>query len=526
MGTATDPQRDLAFEQLISELSATFVNLPAAAVDDHIKKALGQVAEFLDLDRSHVLQRGVQTGGLLVTHLWVREKRWHVPPIVPADAYPWVIQQVLIGEPVIFSRADDLPAEASRDRDFLKRYGPLSSVVLPLVVGGSVIGAVGFGSLRHERVWPPAVVDRLRLITQIIGSALVRKRSEVELHAALAEIKELKGQLELENDHLRREIAGQQWHDEIVGESEPIRDVLSQVQQVAETRAAVLLLGETGVGKELIARSIHRLSPRRNRPIVKVNCAALPSTLVESELFGREKGAYTGALTRQAGRFELADQSTIFLDEVSELPLELQAKLLRVLQDGEFERLGSATTTKVDVRVIAATNRDLASEVRVGRFREDLFYRLNVFPISIPPLRDRPEDIPMLVWAFVREFELTMGKRIESIPRGDLDGLLGYAWPGNIRELRNVIERAMIVSTGVTLRPEVPAGGPSEPRKSDSPRLEDVERQHIRAVLERAKWRIRGPRGAASVLGLKPTTLEARMVKLGINRPADSSSES
>jgi transcriptional regulator with GAF, ATPase, and Fis domain len=253
--------------------------------------------------------------------------------------------------------------------------------------------------------------------------------------------------------------------------------------------------------------------------MVKVNCAALPSTLVESELFGREKGAYTGALTRQAGRFELADQSTIFLDEVSELPLELQAKLLRVLQDGEFERLGSSTTMKTDVRVIAATNRDLASEVRAGRFREDLFYRLNVFPISIPSLRDRPEDIPLLVWTFVREFELTMGKRIQNIPRGNLDGLLAYAWPGNIRELRNVIERAMIVSTGVTLRPEVPVGGPSEPRKSGSRRLEDVERQHIRTVLEQAKWRIRGPEGAASVLGLKPTTLEGRLVKLGIKRP-------
>jgi transcriptional regulator with GAF, ATPase, and Fis domain len=515
----SDPQHTLAFEHLISNLSATFVNLPAAVVDDHVKKALGQVAEFLDLDRSHVLQRDQENRVLRVTHLWIRDRRWYIPPIVPTEGYPWIIEQVLRGESVIFSHTDDLPPEASRDRKFLNRYGPLSAVVLPLVAGGSVIGGVGFGALRHKRVWAPDVVDRLRLITEIIGSALVRKRSEDELCAALAEIKELKGQLELENTYLRREIADHQRHAEIVGESKAIRDVLSQAQQVAETRSAVLLLGETGVGKELIARAIHRLSARRDRPMVKVNCAALPSTLVESELFGREKGAYTGALTRQAGRFELADQSTIFLDEVSELPLELQAKLLRVLQDGEFERLGSSTTMKTDVRVIAATNRDLASEVRAGRFREDLFYRLNVFPISIPSLRDRPEDIPLLVWTFVREFELTMGKRIQNIPRGNLDGLLAYAWPGNIRELRNVIERAMIVSTGVTLRPEVPVGGPSEPRKPGSRRLEDVERQHIRTVLEQAKWRIRGPEGAASVLGLKPTTLEGRLVKLGIKRP-------
>jgi transcriptional regulator with GAF, ATPase, and Fis domain len=518
----TDPRHHLAFEQLISELSATFVNLPATAADDHIKKALSQVADFLDLDRSHVLQRDQHTDTLRVTHLWVREKRWHVPAIVPSDAYPWVTRQILRGEAVIFSRADDLPPEASGDLDFIRRYGPLSTVVMPLVVGGAVIGAVGFGSLRHEREWSDAVVDRLRLITQIIGSALVRKRSEEELHAALAEIKTLKGRLELENAYLRQEITIHQQHGEIIGESEAIRAVLSQVRQVAQTRAAVLLHGETGVGKELVARAIHRVSSRQSRPMVKVNCAALPSTLVESELFGREKGAYTGALARQLGRFELADQSTIFLDEVSELPVELQAKLLRVLQDGEFERLGSSTTIKVDARVIAATNRDLAAGVRAGRFREDLFYRLNVFPIAIPPLRDRSEDIPLLVWTFVRELEVTMGKRIESIPKECLDALLAYSWPGNIRELRNVVERAMIVSTGVALRPQVPVGAPSELATRDSSRLEDIERRHIRAVLERTRWKVRGPRGAANILGLKPTTLEARMAKLGIKRVQDS----
>jgi PAS domain S-box-containing protein len=348
------------------------------------------------------------------------------------------------------------------------------------------------------------------------------KHTEAELRRALAELQELRSQLELENAYLRQEIGHRP--EEIVGDSAAIRRVLSQVEQVAATSSTVLLLGETGVGKELVARAIHRRSARQGRPMVKVNCAALPSTLVESELFGREKGAYTGALTRQVGRFEAADGSTIFLDEVGELAVELQAKLLRVLQDGEFERLGSTKTIKVDVRVIAATNRDLAKEVRAGRFREDLFYRLNVFPIHVPPLRERQEDILPLVWAFVREFEATMGKRIETLPRKRAEALVAYQWPGNVRELRNVVERAMIVSWGSTLLVEVPAveGSPLH----QTTRLEDVERRHILSVLGTTGWRIRGPRGAASRLGLKPTTLEARMAKLGIKRGAGPSNQS
>ena len=339
-----------------------------------------------------------------------------------------------------------------------------------------------------------------------------------DLRQAMAEIRELKDRVELENAYLRQEVTVSRPHEGVVGEGAAIMGVLNQVGQVAGTSSAVLVLGETGVGKELVARAIHRLSPRRSRALVKVNCAALPSALVESELFGREKGAYTGALTRQAGRFEMADASTIFLDEVGELPLELQSKLLRVLQDGELERLGSAKTIRVDVRVIAATNRDLASEVKAGRFREDLFYRLNVFPIVVPPLRARREDIPLLVWAFVREFEVTMGKRIETIPRKDLDALVAHAWPGNVRELRNAIERAMIVSPGPVLRVEIPPGPGAATHEDDSAQLHQMERRHILAVLDRAGWRIRGPQGAASVLGLKPTTLEARMAKLGIKR--------
>ena len=306
-------------------------------------------------------------------------------------------------------------------------------------------------------------------------------------------------------------------HAEIVGQSAVMRKVLAQAEQVARTGSMVLLLGETGTGKELLARSIHGMSSRKDRPLVTVNCASLPPTLIESELFGREKGAYTGALTRMVGRFEMADGSTLFLDEIGELSLDLQSKLLRVLEEGKFERLGSTNTLHVDVRVIAATNRDLPREVKEGRFRKDLYYRLNVFPIMIPPLRERPEDIPLLVSAFVREFQKRMGKEIESIPRKSIDALQSYPWPGNVRELRNVIERAMIVSSGKTLAVQVPKLTPSE--TEDTPSLEDTERRHIVSVLERTGWRVAGKSGAAKILGLNKSTLFSKMKKLGIRRP-------
>jgi transcriptional regulator with GAF, ATPase, and Fis domain len=276
----------------------------------------------------------------------------------------------------------------------------------------------------------------------------------------------------------------------------------------------VLIHGETGTGKELLAQAIHRLSPRGRNVMVKVNCAALPSGLVESELFGREKGAFTGALTRQIGRFEVADGSTLFLDEVGELPADVQVKLLRVLQEGEFERLGSPRTIKVNVRVIAATNRDLIEEVRKGRFREDLYYRLNVFPIRMPPLRERPEDIPLLVWTFLEDFSSRMGKKITQVPRATMEALQRQPWPGNVRELRNVIEHGAIVTTGDTLR--VGMLGDAVPGAAPSQSLADAEREHIVRALEKTSWRIKGPKGAATVLGLNPATLYSRMKKLGI----------
>ncbi len=304
----------------------------------------------------------------------------------------------------------------------------------------------------------------------------------------------------------------------VVGRSEAVRRVLTQIEQVAATNSTVLLLGETGTGKELFATQIHQLSARRARAMVRVNCSAIPATLMESELFGREKGAFTGALARQIGRFELADHSTIFLDEIGDLPLDIQVKLLRVLEERQIERLGSPRPIGVDTRIVAATHRNLMQRIAEGAFREDLYYRLNVFPIEVPPLRERGEDIPLLVWRFVEEFSKAFGKPIDAIPPENMAALQHYGWPGNIRELRNVVERAVILAAGPRLTIPVPVtASTGSGRRSE--KLVDVQTQHIRRVLESVGWRIRGLGGAADRLGLQPTTLETRMTKLGLRRP-------
>ncbi len=447
---------------------------------------------------------------------WVQPSSLPPGPL-PTASIPFVVARLKAGESCCFATVDDLP---DSDRDAFRRHGFRSGAVVPLAPTGDGergLSALALGSMTREQEWPPAIIERLRLVAGVMSQAFARRASHHALQKALDEIRRLRDRLSLENVELRREVKVLRTSRPIVSESAAIQQVLAQVEQVAPTPATVLLLGETGTGKEVMAQAIHDLSPRHQRPMIRVSCAAIPTALIESELFGRERGAYTGALSRQIGRFEAANQSTLFLDEIGDLPMEVQVKLLRVLQERVIERLGSTQPVKVDVRIIAATNRNLEDAVRDKTFREDLFYRLNVFPIVVPPLRERVEDIPALVWSFIDEFSRSFGKTIESISKDSMRELQRYPWPGNVRELRNVIERAVIVATGRQLVVAAPRLG-ERPVPQTAMTLTELEVEHIRAVLESTSWRVRGSGGAAERLGLKPTTLESRMARLGIAR--------
>ena len=349
-----------------------------------------------------------------------------------------------------------------------------------------------------------------------------RKQLEEDLKKNLAEVELLKKQLEQENYYLREDLRLEQGFEDVIGQSREFQGVLTSAGKVASTNATVLLLGETGTGKGVIANALHRMSDRKAQPFVTVNCAALPHNLIESELFGREKGAFTGAHTRQMGRFEVANRGTIFLDEIGEMGLEMQTKLLRVLQEGEFERLGSPKTVKVEVRVIAATSRNLIDDVRTGRFREDLFYRINVFPITIPPLRQRRADIPLLAQHFVEKYCRKMGKEIDRLPKASLEKMLNYPWPGNVRELKHLIERCVIISPGnsLALSDKCFAMLPAASANAAMKDLQSIERDHIQEVLNETNWKIEGPGGAAFILNIHPSTLRFRLKKLDIKRPS------
>jgi formate hydrogenlyase transcriptional activator len=629
------------FERLVTELSASFVNLEEYRIDEAISDAQRRICDALDLDLSILFVR--EGEDLVRTHNWSRLDEPTYPIVNSIQLHStWSLPQVLEGRVVAFSSPDEIPDEVERQAAL--QFGTKSRISLPLSVGGQVAGVISFGSVRRSMQWPEAIVGRLELIAQVFAGALARRRAELALRASeerfrnfadaapvymwvtdtnrsvtwlnrqwlefigskledevkdgwvknvhpddiefvihsfaiafdarqpfsldfrcrrhdgvwrwlsargaaiydssgvfegyvgsclditeereakvqlentLREVQRLRDQLQHENVYLRREVHERYGSGPIVGRSPAVRRVLDQVEQVAPTDSTALLIGETGTGKELFATQIHERSARRSRTMVRVNCAAIPSTLIESELFGREKGAFTGALTRQIGRFELADHSTIFLDEIGDLPSEVQVKLLRVLEERQVERLGNPKSIHVDTRIIAATHRDLEQLILDGRFRADLFYRLNVFPIRVPPLRERNEDIPLLVSRFVEEFSKSFGKTIEVVSKENLAALQRYSWPGNIRELRNVVERAVIAANGPRLTIELPAPLQTPTRRVNV-KLDELQKQHIRAVLETSGWRVRGSGGAADRLGLKPTTLESRMAKLGLRRP-------
>ena len=514
---ATSLEKRLQFETLLADISTRFVNLPADKIDMEIETMLQRITEALSIDRCSVAQFTDDRNKLRVTHAYAVPGVTPMPDLVLNEQQPWYSQRLYRCEPIVMKSLEDLPEEATVERAHCLQQGIKSSALIPLAVGGAFLGVVGFASLKSGRQWPDVLVQRLNMLGVVFANALMRKTKEQELLKAFAEIQGLKDRLEAENTYLREEINLQYLHEEFIGQSDTIKSVLNQAEQVAKMDTTVLILGETGTGKELLAQVIHKLSHRNKHPKVTVNCAALPENLVESELFGHERGAFTGAETKRIGRFELADGSSLFLDEIGELSLALQVKLLRVLQDKQYERLGGEKTITSDVRVIAATNRDLLQAVNAGEFRMDLYYRLNVFPITIPPLRERRADIPPLVWFFVRSFCEKMGKHIDSISHSSMNALCSYHWPGNVRELQNAIERAIIITIGNTLQIELP--GNLDICRSQARTLDEIQKEYILDTLATTRWRVRGKNGAAEILGLKPTTLESRMAKLGIRRP-------
>jgi len=399
-----------------------------------------------------------------------------------------------------------------------RELGMKSYLATPIFFDDKAVGALHITSRRKD-AFNVDEINLVEIVAQQIGTAINNAQKAEALQKALTEVEQLKNRLMAENVYLKEEIKTEYNFEEIIGESDSLQRVIHQVQKVAPTEVTILIMGETGTGKELFARAIHNLSPRKDRPLVKVNCGAISAGLVESELFGHEKGAFTGAVQQRIGRFELADGGTIFLDEVSELPLDTQVKLLRVLQEGEFERVGNSKPIKVDVRVITATNRNLKEAVEDSSFRKDLFYRLSVLPLRVPPLRERRSDIPLLANYFLAKFAKATGKQISGISDQTLERLMAYDWPGNVRELQNVIERAVVLAQEPTTEISEPMFDMNQGLENpDSEILEDIERTHILRVLENANWVIQGEQGAAQVLGLNPSTLRFRMKKLGIKK--------
>jgi formate hydrogenlyase transcriptional activator len=509
-----------ALDQLAGATSSTFLRLQADQVGSVLDDTLNQIVNLLDIDCASLSVCSPGATTFDVVHASVRAglSRANIDDL---HAVPWCARQLLQGQPVVLSSVTaDLPSDA---REYLRELDGVairSHVAVPVAIGGRMVCTLAASSSKFSGILNADVVQPLRLIAESMASAMLRAEQESSLHQLRSEVDRLSGRVGSENRYLREKIDHLQGFHDIIGESPALRESLARIMEVAPTDATVLLTGETGTGKELFARALHERSARRQRTLVSVNCAALPPTLIESELFGHERGAFTGAVNPRHGRFEVADKGTLFLDEIGDLPLELQAKLLRVLQEGEFERLGSSQTRRIDVRLIAATNRDLEEMAAAGKFRNDLLYRLNVFPIRVPTLRERRDDIPRLVWYIIHRRQRALRREITKVPAPVMEMLQAYEWPGNVRELENVIERAMIRSSGDTLVLYEALNN----RSSQSPletgsTLDVVERRHIQDVLRTCNWRINGEGNAAAKLGLHPNTLRFRMKKLAIARP-------
>jgi transcriptional regulator with GAF, ATPase, and Fis domain len=522
-----DDRRDDVVQETLARVSTRLLTSSGDGIEDALTASLRDVCRFVQADRATIVWFDRIDAAVEVLHQWV-ESGPEATPRFRQEAFRWMFPLILDGESVGFSSLDELPDSAAVDAESLRGMGIRSAIVTPIVVEAETLGALSLTTSESEKHWTDSDYRGLRVIAASFGSAIARQRSDRRLAELMVELADARDRLEAENVYLQQEILSSHGFDELIGESRALRYCLEQAAQVAQTPAPVLILGETGTGKELLARAIHQRSQRSDRPLVKVNCAALPASLIESELFGHEKGAFTGAVARKPGRFDLADGGTIFLDEIGDLSPDLQAKLLRVLQEGEFQRVGGTKTVQVNVRLIAATNRQLLEAIEAGRFRADLYYRINTFTIELPPLRKRQGDIALLAQHFVTKHSQRLGKKIDSISRTALEQLEAHDWPGNVRELESVIQRAVISASGSQL--QVPGGlgkrrveaGPDEQHVPSPVRPRDLrsaEIAHITAVLEQCRWKITGADGAASKLGLPPSTLRSRMQKYDIRRP-------
>ena len=523
-----DDERSRQAERLIAELSSELCATDPDDLDSLIEIMLPRMAEAAAVDSVALVAQsaGINGNEQIYRHSAARDGAEDGTATIPPTTGLWEYLE-LEAEPLVLNRIPaDFPSGSVTPEllEHLRRVPVQSAVIIPVAVANERACVLALEAREH-RTWPPRLVAQLRVCAELLATALHRRR-------LVASVRMLENQVERslphehEHEHLTSHHTGfartapqalERFND-IVGDSRALRAALRQVQEVAGTKTTVLLRGETGTGKELFARAIHLRSPRRANAFVVVNCAALPPSLIESELFGHTRGAFTGAVTTRQGRFELAHRGTLFLDEIGDLPLDLQTKLLRVLQEGTFERLGSSQTEKVDVRIIAATHRDLRKMIGEGTFREDLYYRLSVFPIRLPALRERREDIPKLTWHIIQKHERSTHQRIKHVPEGVMEQLQQRSWPGNIRELENVIEGALIHSSGDVLTLLDDGGDIEAASTEDASTLSAVERTHIQEVLRACGWRINGPGNAAERLGLHPNTLRFRMKKLGIVR--------